>query len=319
MKNNKSKKIKKVDRLKAKNIIRETKDHKLIINKTTTPWLIGIDLDGTLLNDDGIISKHDVKVLNHLINAGHYVAIITGRPWRGTLPIYNQLGIKNSMVANYNGGFIHNPNDLAFEPLVRVISRDIVKDILESYDKDRDIINIVMEDNRAVVMRKRDVMVEKFFFFTNLTSIYEGDLLKHLIIDPLILIIQVVDYKAAIRIRQILIAKYNNALYIRLWPVKDGSFFIDMSSIGADKGTALKEIAIHYNVSLNHTLTFGNDFNDIELITIAEHGVAMKNAVDEVKAVAQYITKNDNNNSGVGKYALKFIENHVIQIENINK
>ncbi len=309
----------KIEYLKANGTIQETKDKKLFIRKTTSPWLVGIDLDGTLLNDEGIVSKYDVRVLNELINSGHYIAIITGRPWRGTLPIYNQLGIKDAMVANYNGGYIHNPNDLAFEPLVRVISREIVKEILEEHNHDKAIINIVMEDNRAVVMRKRDEMVEKFFFFTNLTSIYEGELLKHLIIDPLILIIQVVDYKAAIRIRQELISKYTNALYIRLWPVSDGSYFIDMSSIGVDKGTALKEIAIHYNIPLNHTLTFGNDFNDIELITIAEHGVAMSNAVDQVKAVAKYITKHDNNNSGVGRYALKFIENRRIEVENINQ
>ncbi len=304
--------------IKDKKIVKDSKSDKYIIQKTSTPWLIGIDLDGTLLNDKGIISKYNVDALNHLISIGHRVAIVTGRPWRGTLPIYNQLGIRDVMVANYNGGYIHNPSDLSFDPLSRVISKEIVREILTTYKKDKEIVNIVMEDNRAIVMQKRDISVEKFFFFTNLATIYEGDPLRYLIIDPTILIFQASDYKAALRLRRELAYKYSNALYIRIWPVADGTYFIDMSCIGADKGTALKEIAVYYNIPLTHTLSFGNDFNDVELITIAEHGVAMANAVDEIKAVAKYITKYDNNNSGVGRYAIKFIENHTIEIENIN-
>lgn len=80
---------------------------------------------------------------------------------------------------------------------------------------------------------------------------------------------------------------------------------IEINDLSANKGNGLKFIAEHLNIPLENTLAFGDGLNDIELIKTAGIGVAMENACDELKTVADYITLSCNNN-GVAEGIKKF-------------
>ena len=54
--------------------------------------LIAIDLDGTLLRKDESLGELSKNVLQNLIQRGHVVVLISGRPTRSLLPIYNRIG-----------------------------------------------------------------------------------------------------------------------------------------------------------------------------------------------------------------------------------
>ena len=54
-------------------------------------------------------------------------------------------------------------------------------------------------------------------------------------------------------------------------------------------------------------IAMGDNYNDESMIREAGLGVAVKNAVDAVKNVAQYITENDNNNGAVAEVIEKYI------------
>ncbi len=64
----------------------------------------------------------------------------------------------------------------------------------------------------------------------------------------------------------------------------------DMTAQGADKGTAIRHIAQELGVPLEHTYAFGDGRNDVVMLRAAGHGIAMGNALDEVKSVAEHIT-----------------------------
>ena len=66
--------------------------------------------------------------------------------------------------------------------------------------------------------------------------------------------------------------------------------FADITARGADKGTALLTIADGLGIDVNETIAFGDGGNDKPIISAAGVGVAMGNATDEVKAVADYVT-----------------------------
>lgn len=70
---------------------------------------------------------------------------------------------------------------------------------------------------------------------------------------------------------------------------------------GSDKGSALKILANYLNIELSQTVAFGDDWNDFEMLTVAGTGVAMGNAIDEVKTIADCIT-DTNDNDGVAKW-----------------
>lgn len=66
--------------------------------------------------------------------------------------------------------------------------------------------------------------------------------------------------------------------------------FTDITNVSADKGKALLAMAGHEHMSIDETMAFGDGGNDISIIKQAGIGVAMGNANEEVKAVADYVT-----------------------------
>ena len=75
----------------------------------------------------------------------------------------------------------------------------------------------------------------------------------------------------------------------------------------AGKATALKALAAHLSLSMEDITAFGDDRNDLDMMEIAGTAVAVANAIDEVKAIADYVTA-CNNEDGVAKY----IETHIL-------
>lgn len=68
----------------------------------TKPYLIALDLDGTLLKDDKTISPETARTIQTLKEAGHHVCISTGRPFRSSSMYYDELGLTTPIV-NFNG------------------------------------------------------------------------------------------------------------------------------------------------------------------------------------------------------------------------
>lgn len=64
----------------------------------------------------------------------------------------------------------------------------------------------------------------------------------------------------------------------------------DVTVIGCDKGDAVRGVAQALGVAIEDTYAFGDGINDLSMIVAAGHGVAMGNAVDELKAAASYVT-----------------------------
>ena len=61
-----------------------------------------------------------------------------------------------------------------------------------------------------------------------------------------------------------------------------------------DKGTGLKYVADHLNISTDDCYAFGDSNNDISMFKAAGHGIAMGNACDELKEIAEYVTDSVN-------------------------
>ena len=73
------------------------------------------------------------------------------------------------------------------------------------------------------------------------------------------------------------------------------------------KGSGVRTLCEMLNVDLKNAYAAGDERNDISMIEAAGVGIAMKNAVDDVKAVADYVTENDNDNDGIAEVIDKLI------------
>jgi 5-amino-6-(5-phospho-D-ribitylamino)uracil phosphatase len=66
-------------------------------------WLIGLDIDGTLVHDDGFLSPEVIKEVSRVKDLGHEVIIATGRAAANAVPVVRDLGIEQGYVVSSNG------------------------------------------------------------------------------------------------------------------------------------------------------------------------------------------------------------------------
>ena len=86
-------------------------------------------------------------------------------------------------------------------------------------------------------------------------------------------------------------------------------YFLEVLPQNCGKGQAIEWLCNHLGFGIESAMGFGDGMNDETMIRLCGCGVAMKNACDYIKSVADYVTDFDNNESGVGR----FIEKHVLQ------
>lgn len=81
------------------------------------------------------------------------------------------------------------------------------------------------------------------------------------------------------------------------------------ASVGADKVSAIREITKHLGIDISKIAAFGDDYNDIEMIKAVGMGVAMGNAIKEVKAIAKYIALSNDEDG-----AARFISDNILKV-----
>ena len=100
------------------------------MKKTVKPYIIALDMDGTLLNSKKEISFKTALYLKKLSKQGHKIIISSGRPKRSIERYYNQLKL-NTPVIGYNGELIYSPNDINFNEVRHSLDKDMIKEILK--------------------------------------------------------------------------------------------------------------------------------------------------------------------------------------------
>ena len=83
--------------------------------------------------------------------------------------------------------------------------------------------------------------------------------------------------------------------------------YLDISTSNVSKGNAVNAVSNHLSMPKEQILAIGDNINDISMFNIANIAVAVNNAYDEVKEVADFITKNSAGNGGFAEAIYKFI------------
>ena len=83
--------------------------------------------------------------------------------------------------------------------------------------------------------------------------------------------------------------------------------YLELNPPGVDKGKGLIELAHYLHIPIAETMAIGDNFNDKEMLEAAGVAVAVNNAIDEIKEIADYVTQSDHNESGVAEAIHHFI------------
>jgi Cof subfamily protein (haloacid dehalogenase superfamily) len=255
------------------------------------PYLIALDLDGTLLNNHKNISKSTVRYLKKL-KLSHYIVLATGRPFRSFKKYYDQLELNTPMVC-YNGAFVTHPLNPSFPTTSFSFPKDIAIQIYEDLYQVLD--NVMCETNDHIWMLKEERSLASFFWLDHMDMVY-GPLTSTLQENPMTMILKSKERSSESDKKVFDAIKKHPRLKVRFW---SDSLFSEVYYEGVSKGAALQSILEHYQVPVERFIAFGDAENDLEMLALSPHSHAMINGTKEAKASATFVTEKNHHHHGV--------------------
>ncbi|UHA72094.1 Cof-type HAD-IIB family hydrolase [Paenibacillus sp. 481] len=262
--------------------------------------LIAIDIDDTLITDDKIVTEGTKHALEQAIAQGVTVTLATGRMYASAHKIALQTGL-NVPLITYQGSLIKNVLDghVLYECAV---PHDAALRLLQ-YCKEHNIHLQLYINDHLFAHEENQKLIDYCTLNNNIPYTIEPDL-DRLLASPSTKMLMIDEPETLDRIAPELRALLGPDVHI----TKSKPNFLEVTHRDGTKGNALRFLADHFGCKLEETIGIGDSWNDHELIETAGLGVAMENAVDSLKAIADYITLS-NNDEGVRHAIEKFILN----------
>ncbi len=242
--------------------------------------LLTMDLDKTLLRTDGSIPDETVRRLRELRSEGVHLALCTGRV-RVSAEHYAEI-IGGASVVSFNGSVIRTEDGTVRRSS---IPADTVKDVLDFCYENGVYIQFYDGDTILVDRHTPELETDLDINFTKYVEC--GDLRK---IDirstPKMVALEmsdkVDDVISEMRERFPQLTMTNSSRYV-----------IEIMPKGIDKGYGLSVVAESLGISKDETVAIGDSMNDLAMVEWAGVGVAVANADDRLKSVADIVTENE--------------------------
>jgi len=259
--------------------------------------LIAVDIDGTLLNPQGIITKKTKEAIKYAIDKGIYFVLSTGRPIQGIYDIYEQLGLSSPAIS-YNGAIVlqHKNGPILYE--CSLLPND-TKAIIEKGDS-LDTTVAIWYNSQLFTNKLNEKAYEystisniKPKIYSNKQEIFEKGATKILYYD---------DVKIIEQYQEKLKDTFSSDVVFHT----SKPYFLEFVNSKVSKANAMKKLGTFLNIEKEQMISIGDGFNDLAMIKYAGLGIAMGNAPQGVKEASQFITSS-NDLDGVANAIYKYI------------
>ncbi len=245
--------------------------------------IVFIDFDNTLTKSDGSIDTKNSEVFRKLADKGVPVVITTGRSIQFIVPKCKQNETSNYVITS-NGAEIYNyaNNNVIYQNVIEKENLAILDEFLKKYNlifmanttekrysnKVEDALGFVYKESLSEI----DVPISQVVFES-----YDIETMKYLRRD----IEETNKFK--------IVNKTNN-------PEQGKLLYYDVVNNDVSKGNAIKILCEHLNININRSMAIGDGDNDVEMISEAGVKVAVGNATESVKGIADIITLSNDQN-----------------------
>jgi Cof subfamily protein (haloacid dehalogenase superfamily) len=249
------------------------------------------DVDGTLVDHDKRLSDANVAAVKRLTDAGIGFAVISARPRSGVLPIAERLGLDDPIGA-FNGGTVFRRAGEVMES--HRVPEDVARGMLELAHGSPADVWVFADDHwhtahpgnshvpREIKSAAQDPVVTADFG----ALLGRTDKLTFVHDDPAVLAPLLEQGRA----------RFGERATIG----KSQTYYLDVTALAANKGAGIEALARNAGVPLDQVMAIGDQQNDLPMLTRAGLAVAMGQAPDEVKDVADWVT-GTNDESGVAQ------------------
>lgn len=263
--------------------------------------MLVLDLDGTLTNSRKEITPGTREALDRMLGAGHIVALATGRPVPGVIPVVRELELKShgGYVIACNGGILIDckTGENLYE---KTLAKNLVAEIF-AYAEQLGI-GIYTYAEKGIVAGTRHDRYMEYASAINHLKIFHPKNPMELVTGPVCKCMATVPEELAMEIQEKFCKRFGD----RLTVLRSEPFFVEMIPGGVDKAWGIAILLERLGMSREDVIACGDGFNDISMVKYAGLGVAMANAQDAVKEAADVVTLS-NDEDGVAEVIKKYI------------
>ncbi|HIE29211.1 TPA: HAD family phosphatase [Candidatus Poribacteria bacterium] len=270
--------------------------------------LIAIDIDGTLLNTQGTITERNYATLKKAVAQGVIVVLCTGRSYFMAQKVVGGFDFELPLVLHNGAQIVNSSNgqmiahwtldqqnarhglmlmkEFALEPIVYDFHKGKHILVYESIDPTNEAYVRYMSTKESILHKTDDLLSYLDHNPTQLVAIHQEAIIKNVM--PIL--------KNHIDANVFTSGRLFNLEY----------WFLEVLRCGASKAAAVEHLAKLHNIDQKEIMAIGDNFNDLEMMEYAHLSVAMDNAPNEVKAIADFVT-DSNNDDGVAKAIERFV------------
>ena len=251
--------------------------------------MIVLDLDGTLLKDDKTVSKETINILLKFKSAGNEILFATARPPRDAYK-YVPEELRDNPIICYNGACIINGKEIVYRK--EITKQDTLKVLQEAKNLGYNQICFEINDKLYSNFDPSDFFGKAPTQVVNLENLEFNNAYKVIVCSKN-------------KITQKMVENLPDSCK---GIITDNGKLCQIMDSQASKWNCVKGLSKKIGIKLEDIIAFGDDYNDIDLIKNAGTGIAMGNAEQSVKEIADFIT-DSNMNNGVANYIKEnFIE-----------
>jgi Cof subfamily protein (haloacid dehalogenase superfamily) len=241
--------------------------------------VVATDFDRTLVWEEGVLRPRTIRALVRARDAGLHVIVVTGRMYQSVHRFLAPAGLRDPAIC-YQGAAVVGPDGtwLRHEPIELSLAKETIAAVgAEGYEP-----NVYVRDELYVA--EETAAAHDYAAFQELEIHVVGDLGAWLKDSPTKLVC-VGDPHALDGLEVRMKERFDGRLYIS----KSLPYFLEFAAPGVTKAAGLEFLAGRMGFTREQTIAFGDGENDVELVDWAGYGVAVENAHDRVKAVADWV------------------------------
>ena len=265
--------------------------------------LIALDLDGTLLTTDKRLTDRTKATLKAARDRGIKVVLTTGRPLKAMDFFLHELGTdgqEDEYTITFNGGLVQKNTGEILDKTV--FSYDDVARLYEETEKLSLPLYAISEGTVYQLQSDQESLYAKLNPTLTFVSVDFEDLSSQMTYNKCVTAFDQEPLDAAIQ-------KISPELFDQYEIFKSREMLLEWSPKNVHKATGLAKLIRHLGIDQSQVMACGDEANDLSMIEWAGLGVAMQNAVPEVKAVANVVTPMTNDEEAVAwaieEYVLK--------------
>lgn len=271
--------------------------------------LMAIDLDGTLLNGQKRISARNIETLKQAKEHGVKIVICTGRPLASVMPYLETLDLldEGDYAVTFNGGMVqkNHSGERILNHHFSVADIEKMAKEMAQHDLPLDVIS------GQKVFHVQPTPKERTSIYHTMNPNMD---FHHLIVSDFDEKAEYNKMVVAVEDQEFLdqkIESLSEEIKSQYNFVKSRPNLLEILHKEVSKANALEKLGEYLDIQLDEMMALGDEENDLSMIQAVGLGVAMGNAVPEVKVLAQHIT-DTNEADGVAKAVEQFVLEPII-------